>query len=188
MNRQIAQILFNIATLLKRQEGNPYRIRNYRNAARAILRAQHSLAERAMAGQELGIPNLGESLTRKITALATTGHLDFYDELCSDLPLDQQRLLKVPGIGPILAERISKELGTTNLIELLREAARRRLEQIWGIGPARAGAIVEAAFPDDSPEPPPAAGAAAAAPRKDNIVYTQSTLWDYHLTKPAKAA
>ena len=119
------------------------------------------------------------------SALAATGHLDFYDELCADLPISQQRLLKVPGIGPILAERISRDLGADDLETLLRNAARQRLEQIWGVGPVRAKAIIEVAFPEDEP-PPPAAG--AAVPRQDNIIYTQASLWDYHQNKPAKAA
>ena len=177
-NQHIAQILFNIATLLKREDGNPYRIRAYRNVARAILRLPHEVAERAIAGEALGIPQLGRSLTSKITTLAITGQLDFYDELCAHLPLSQQRLLKIPGIGPILAERISNDLGMVDLETLLRNAARTRLQQIWGIGPARADAIVAAALPaDDRPDPPPAA--AAHAPRHGKVIYTQPTLWDY---------
>ncbi len=176
-NREIAQILFNIATLLQRQDGNPYRIRHYRNAARAILRLGHQLAERALAGEPLGIPRLGASLTRKITVLAAVGTLDFYEELCANLPLNEQRLLKVPGIGPILAERISNDLGAADVATLIRDAARQRLEQIWGIGPARADAILQTFRPDDRPTPP---AAAAHAVREGKIIYTQPTLWDYH--------
>lgn len=177
-NREIAQILFNIATLLKRENGNPYRIRNYRNAARAILRLKHSLVERALAGLPLDIPRLGSSLTRKITVLAALGHLDFYEELCANLPVNEQRLLKVPGIGPILAERISKDLGAADVSTLLRDAAKQRLTQIWGVGDARADAILATLRPDDRPTPPPAA--AAHAVREGKIIYTQPTLWDYH--------
>src|SRR3712207_8834304 len=35
-NREIAHVLFNIATLLELAEGNPYRIRAYRRAARGM--------------------------------------------------------------------------------------------------------------------------------------------------------
>ena len=176
-NQQIAHILFNIATLLERQDSNPYRVRRYREVAQAILRLRHVLSERALAGQPLGIPNLGRSLERKITVLAALGQLDFYDELCASLPPDQQRLMKVPGIGPILAERISTELGGADLSDLLREAAAQRLHQIWGIGPQRTAAILHAFQPDDGPEPPPAA--AAHQVRRGKLITTQPTLWDY---------
>src|SRR5579864_9401387 len=36
-NGQIAEVLFNIATILEMQQGNPYRIEAYRNAARGIM-------------------------------------------------------------------------------------------------------------------------------------------------------
>ncbi len=176
-NREIANIMFNIATLLERQHSNPYRIRRYREVAQAILRLPHALAERALAGEPLGIPNLGSSLTRKITVLAAIGQLDFYDELCAELPPAQQRLMKVPGIGPILAERIGQELGDADLSSLLREAAARRLQQVWGVGPQRSAAILQALYPDESPEPPPAA--AAQQPPRGRIISTQPTLWDY---------
>src|SRR5919112_1067771 len=101
-NQEIASVLFNISTLLSEQQGNPYRIRAYRRAARNVLRAQHSLAERARAAEPLGIPFLGKRLTTKITQMARDGRCDFYDELCGDLPSSEQALLKVPGIGPKL--------------------------------------------------------------------------------------
>lgn len=174
-NREIAQILFNIAVLLQRADSNSYRIRRYRFVARQILRLRHSLQERALAGKPLGIPRLGASLERKITVLAALGTLDFYDELCSHLPPTEQRLLKISGIGPILAERISKELGDVDLSSLVRDAAYTRLTRVWGIGSTRAQTIVTNLYPDDPPPPPPAASA-----RKSNIIYTQPTLWDYH--------
>lgn len=174
-NRQIAQILFNIALLLQRQNANPYRVRRYRAIARTILRLKHSLSERALSGEPLGIPRLGNSLNRKITVLAALGTLDFYDELCSHLPPTEQRLLKVSGIGPILAERISKELGDVELAALVREAAFKRLTQVWGIGAARAQAILASLYPDEPP--PPVAAAKSANPK---VIFTQPTLWDYH--------
>src|ERR687893_3130737 len=109
-NREIANVLFNISTLLAEQQGNPYRIRAYRRAARNVLRAQHSLADRARTGEPLGVPFLGKRLTAKITQMARDGRCDFYDELCGDLPNAEQALLKIPGIGPKLAERVARDL------------------------------------------------------------------------------
>ena len=80
-NREIAAVLFNISELLKRDHANIYRVGAYRRAARNLLRAGHSVAERAAAGEPLDIPLLGPSLTAKIVTLATTGRLPFYEEL-----------------------------------------------------------------------------------------------------------
>ncbi len=169
-NREIAAVLFNISTLLAEHHSNPYRLRAYRRAARNILRARHSLAERAKAGVPLGIPFLGKRLTAKITQLALEGRCDFYDELCGDLPGAEQALLKVPGIGPVIARRVAKDLGAVETEDLVRQAAVVGLQKTWGIGPKRAAAIVGGID----------AGRAATEPSvvgDGNVLYVQESFW-----------
>jgi DNA polymerase/3'-5' exonuclease PolX len=170
-NREIAGVLFNISTILSEHRGNPYRIRAYRKAARNILRARHSLAERAAAGEPLGIPFLGKRLTTKITQLAKDGRSDFYDELCSDLPPAEQALLKVPGIGPKLAQRVAKDLRADD--DLLRRAATVGLQQVWGIGPKRAAAILKGL----AIETPADQSGQPTVVRDGNVLYVQERLW-----------
>jgi DNA polymerase/3'-5' exonuclease PolX len=169
-NREIAAVLFNISTILAEQKGNPYRIRAYRRAARNILRAPHSLAERALAGKPLGVPFLGKRLTAKIMQLARDGRCDFYDELCGDLPTAQQALLKVPGIGPLLAKRIATDLRADEADELMRRAAFQGLQKSWGIGPKRAAAIARS-FAEQHPESAPSIA------RDGNVLYVQESFW-----------
>jgi DNA polymerase (family 10) len=102
------------------------------------------VSARVAAGRPLGIPRLGKSLTAKISALATTGQLPFYDQLCAELPIEQQALLKVPGLGPTIAARIHRDLGTTDPASLRRAAATGRLQRVWGVGPKRTTAILDA--------------------------------------------
>jgi len=187
-NREIAAILFNICALLKAQHGNPYRMRAYRRAARNLLRAQHSVAERAKAGEPLGIPQLGPRLTKTIARLALDGRADVYDELVGELPTAQQTLLQVPGIGPLLAQRITHDLGTDESEELIRRAAVVGLQRVWGIGPKRAGAIV-AALDEHAGEE---AGESLAQPvfRDGNVLYVQESFWngERDTQKPAERA
>jgi len=171
-NREIAAILFNICTLLTTQEGNPYRIRAYRHAARNILRARHSLAERAQNKQPLGIPFLGKRLTNTITKLALEGTCDVYAELVGELPTAQQTLLHVPGIGPKLAERITRDLKADDAQGLIERAAAAGLQHVWGIGPKRAQAIVRTI--GATPEPQ----AEARFVRDGNVIYVQESFWN----------
>lgn len=144
-NREIAAVLFNISALLERQHGNPYRIRAYQRAARNLLRMRESVAARAAAGEPLGIPKLGKSLTAKIGALATDNPLPFYEELCADLPETMRLLLlKVPGMGPVIAERIQRDLGDTDAAGIRHAVAVGKLQKVWGVGPKRTAAIVDA--------------------------------------------
>ena len=143
-NREIAAVLFNISTILSSQHGNPYRIRAYRQAARNLLRAREPVAARVAAGRPLGIPRLGKSLTAKISALALKDALPFYEELCSTLPPEERALLQVPGLGPTIAARIHRDLGPTDADSLRRAAATGKLQRVWGVGPKRTAAILDA--------------------------------------------
>lgn len=171
-NREIAAVLFNICTMLADQHGNPYRIRAYRRAARNILRARHSVAERVQAGKPLGIPFLGTRLTKTITMLALDGTCDVYEELLGDLPTVEQTLMHVPGIGPKLAKRIAADLKTEEATELIERAATVGLQHVWGIGPKRARTII--------------ASLARSAPteaethyvRDRNVIYVQESFWN----------
>lgn len=145
-NREIAAVLFNISAILANQESNnPYRIRAYRRAARNLLRARQPVAERIAQGKELGIPLLGKSLIAKITELAIKDSSQFYDALCEELlPEDERTIVKIPGFGPTIARRIHNDLGTTDAASLRRAAATGKLQKVWGVGPKRTAAIIDA--------------------------------------------
>lgn len=147
-NREIAAVLFNISAILRGQDANPYRVRAYRRAARALLRIRQPISERVARGLPLGIPRLGKSLTAKITALARDGQLPFYDEVIDSLPPDQGRLVRVPGIGPAIAARIHRDLGPTDPDSLRRAAAEGRLTRVWGVGPRRQALILDTLAPE----------------------------------------
>lgn len=171
-NREIAAVLFNICAMLADQHGNPYRIRAYRRAARNILRARHSIAERARQEQPLGIPFLGARLTKSITRLALEGTCDVYEELLGDLPAAEQSLMHVPGIGPKLAHRIATDLKATETDELLERAASAGLQKIWGIGPKRARTIVSSLQQHATPD------VESPYVRDGNVIYVQESFWN----------
>ncbi len=145
-NRDIAAILFNISTILSAQNGNPYRIRAYRRAARNLLRATEQMTARIATGKPLGLPGLGKNLTEKISLLATQGELAFYEDLCAELPEAQAAVLRlhIPTLGPKLAARIQEQLGTTDPVTLRRAAVSGKLQRVPGIGPRRSAAILNA--------------------------------------------
>src|SRR6266852_641559 len=55
-NRQIAEVLSSVASLLEYQNSNPYRIQAYRNAARGVLELAEPAAEILARGEELSVP------------------------------------------------------------------------------------------------------------------------------------
>lgn len=173
-NREIAHILFNIATLLELGEGNPYRIRAYRRAARGMLRLDAEARDLLAAGRDLPLPGLGKRLRAKIGQLVEGGRLAFYEELIAEQHPAIQALMAVPGVGPKTAARLFTELHLTSPEALLFAARRGRVRELWGFAERREAALAEAAAgvvahdggPTDTPPgatqlPLPAASAAA---------------------------
>jgi DNA polymerase/3'-5' exonuclease PolX len=135
-NQQIAEVLFNIATILEMQQGNPYRIAAYRNAARGLMALPIPVAEIVRLGATLQLPGLGRRLRRKITELATTGRLSFYIDLCEEtLPEEVRQLMSVPRVGPRTALRLTSQLGIHSVADLYEAAQAHKLRGHYGFGP-----------------------------------------------------
>ncbi len=134
-NADIAAVLFNIATILEMQQGNPYRITAYKNAARVLMVLQVPVAEIIARGQPLEWPGLGKRLQRKITELVTTGRMTFYDDLCeASLPEDVRSLMAVPHIGPKTALRLANSLDIHSVADLYEAAHSHTLRKHHGFG------------------------------------------------------
>ena len=145
-NAQIAEVLFNIATLLEMQQANPYRIAAYRTAARSILVLAEPAAQIVARGEPLQAPGLGERLRRKISELITTGRMTFYDDLCEDsLPDDVRALMRVEHIGPRTALRLSGFLGIHSVEQLYQAAHTHQLRAHYGFGARSEERIADAA-------------------------------------------
>ena len=162
-NREIAHTLFNIATLLELADGNPYRIRAYRRAARGMLRLRVEARDLLAAGKDLPLPGLGKRLREKIGQLIAGGRMAFYEELIAEQHPAIQALMAVPGVGPKTAARLFTELHLTSPEALLFAARRGRVRELWGFGERRERALAEAAArvvpggaPPSAPTPGPA--------------------------------
>jgi DNA polymerase (family 10) len=144
-NAQVAEVLFNIATLLEMQQANPYRIAAYRNAARGMLALGEPAVDILARGQALAFPGLGERLRKKIGELITTGHMTFYDDLCEEsLPEDVRSLMAVRHVGPRIAMRLVGTLGITSVEQLYDAARMGRLRQHYGFGERSERRLAEA--------------------------------------------
>ena len=135
-NQKVAEVLFNIATILEMQNANPYRVTAYRNAARGVLSLDAPVTTYLARGERPPVPGLGERLTRKITELVMTGHMTFYDDLCEEsLPEDVRDLMRVPHVGPRTALRLVGELDIHSVPQLWEAAERHKLRERFGFGP-----------------------------------------------------
>lgn len=138
-NAQVADVLDRIADLLEAKDGNPFRIRAYRDAAQTVRNLEQSVAELALesGSEELEkLPNVGEGIATVIRSYIRTGRSDLLDRLRSEIA-PEDVLMQVPGIGRALAQRIVAGLDVTTLEELEQAAHDGRLREVEGFGPGR---------------------------------------------------
>ena len=166
-NARIAARLEEVASILRSQNANPFRIGAYMRAAANIRSLPQPLdeliAEQGIAGLD-EIPGIGQSLSRLIFQLVKTGRLPMLDRLRGTID-PVATLASVPGIGRKLAETIHDEFGIDSLEELEAAAYDGRLEKVRRMGPKRIAGIRESlssrlgkipkAFPALPAEQPP---------------------------------
>lgn len=136
-NKDAADVLFNVATILELAEDNPYRVRAYRRAARLLLRSRDDVRLKLSPEGELDLPGLGPRLRRKLGELLSNGSMRFYVELCADLPGDAAALMSIPGVGPKTALRLNEELGLANAADVYAAAQQGKIRQLFGFGRKR---------------------------------------------------
>ena len=140
-NREIAQRLAEVASLLEMQGANPYRVSAYRRAAATVRDLRRPAGEMLDELEEL--PGIGERLAAAIREMATTGRYPLLEHLRGEV--DAVKVLQsAPGIGRVQAERLHRELGIDSLEDLEAAAHDGRLELVMGFGSKRVATIMDA--------------------------------------------
>jgi DNA polymerase (family 10) len=87
MDREdIADVLDQIALLLELKGENIFKTRAYRNGAEIVRSNDADIVALAKENKLDGIAGLGKALQQKIHELATTGKLEFYENLRAEFP------------------------------------------------------------------------------------------------------
>jgi putative hydrolase len=144
-NAEIARRLEEVADLLEVQQANPFRVLAYRRAASRIRCLRRPLVDIWNSEGEEGlraIGGVGERLTAALRTLILTGRLPMLDRLRGETG-PAALLESVPGIGPVLAERLHGELGIDSLEDLEAAAHDGRLRSLAGIGDKKIGGIAD---------------------------------------------
>ena len=117
-NSEVAKVFQDIADLLELKGENQFKIRAYQKVVRSIEHLPVEVEQLVAKDKLKGVPGVGEAITKKITELVTTGHLDYYEKLKADFPEGISTLLDIPSVGPKTAMLLSSELGIRSADEL----------------------------------------------------------------------
>lgn len=140
---EIAGILEEMAQLLELKGENPFRIRAYRNGARALLNLDADLGQLIKNNKLTDIEGIGDHLAQKISELFLKGRLAEYEKLKRSTPKALLRLLEVPGLGPKKVQALYKKLGIRTLAELKKAAKSGKIAKLQGFGKKSEAKILE---------------------------------------------
>ncbi|HEX5492560.1 MAG TPA: DNA polymerase/3'-5' exonuclease PolX [Candidatus Udaeobacter sp.] len=131
---EIAGVLEQIATLLELKDENPFKIRAYTNAARAIETFGANVADFQDEDAVAKIPGIGKSIALKIKELAETGSLKFFEELSAEFPTGILELFSLPGLGAKKIKALHDKLGVSSIEQLQKACEEGRVAGLAGFG------------------------------------------------------
>lgn len=131
---EVRLVLESIMQLLEMKGENPFKIRAYQNAARAIENYSGNLETAVREGTLTEIPGIGAAIAEKIAILVETGRLPYYEELKAGFPAGLFELFELIGLGPKKIRALYEKLGVDS-IESLEAACRDgRAADLSGFG------------------------------------------------------
>jgi len=154
-NKEIADKLNEVAGLLDIKGENPFRIRSYREAAKAISGMSEDLAARMSGDGKLeDIPGVGESIAEKIKEMIDSGELKQLKELKREMPASLLELLKLEQLGPRRIGMLHQKLGIESVDDLKKAIEKGEIENLSGFGKKMSRAIareVDDYYENDEP-------------------------------------
>ena len=144
-NAVIAAVFEEMAELLEFRGENPFRIRAYRNGAKAIRDLDESVASiladptRNLAS----IPGIGKTLLDKTETLVATGQLPQLEKLRQEIPEIVIQMARIPGLGAKKAAKLQQELTIESLGDLRKACHEDRISKLKGFGGKTQQAILD---------------------------------------------
>jgi len=145
-NKEIAEALERISSLLEVQGASNFRVRAYTNAASTASSMKIPLTEvlesEGISGL-IALPNIGKSIASIISELLLSGRITLLDRLEGQAS-PEELFETVPGIGVKTAHRIHETLGIETLEDLELAAHDGRLKRVQGLGSRKIQGIKDA--------------------------------------------
>jgi len=152
-NREIADRLDAMASLLELAEANPYSARAYRRAADTIRESPLPVAELVRAGSARQLRGIGPGIEARLRELIETGQIAELEELERELAPDLVALGRYLGLGAKRSIELARSLGVRTAAELREAATDGRLRTVPGIGSKTEARLLEALAREGQPRP-----------------------------------
>jgi DNA polymerase (family X) len=142
-NGDLARIFHEIGDMLEVKGELRFKTVAYHRAADAIGRSPVDLVAAYRAGDAPKIAGVGAAISDKITEIATTGRMTYYDKLIAEVPPSLVELLRIPGLGPRTVRQIWLDLGVLTIDDLRKAAEEGRIRELRGLSERTEQIILE---------------------------------------------
>jgi DNA polymerase (family 10) len=142
--KAVASVLEQIAAFLELKGENPFRVRAFRAAARAVTTFPHDLEEGLADGSLAATKGVGPATLQIVGELVTTGRASMLEELREQIPPGLVEMLAISGLGVAKIRQIHDVLGIDSLPELEAAALDGRLAKLPRFGQKTAENILKA--------------------------------------------
>jgi len=135
MDRQaVRQVFEQIAASLAIKGDNPFRIRAFENAARAVADYPGDFDAAVQSGALLEVEGIGKGTLEIVRELTQSGRSGLLDELREQVPPGLVEMLRIPGLGVTKVRQIHEALHVDSLAELEEVAGDGRLAALPRFG------------------------------------------------------
>lgn len=133
-NKEVAQILYEMADLLELKNENVFKVRAYSRAAQAVETLSKPIEEVAKEGSLEEIPGVGRGIAEKIMEFLETGKIKEYDKLKKSMPMDFEALMSIEGMGPKKVRTLYDKLKIKTVKDLEAAAKAGKIRKLAGFG------------------------------------------------------
>ncbi len=131
---EIIKILKDISVFLELKDENPFKIRAYQNAARALESSDIDLNKKLEIKDLTDIKGIGSHITERIKELTSEGKLKLYEDLKKSIPSGLVEMLSIPSMGPKKIKYLYDNLGISTVGELEYACTENRLLDLPNFG------------------------------------------------------
>ncbi len=141
--KAVAQVLEQIAAFLELKGENPFRVRAFRSAAKAVAAFTGTLDDALADGTLAGSKGVGPATLAIVQELVSTGRSTLLEELRGQVPPGLVEMLQISGLGVAKIRQIHDTLGIDSLPELEAAATDGRLARLPRFGQKTAENILK---------------------------------------------
>lgn len=133
-NKEVAEILDEMGTLMELKGENPFKCRAFHNAARIISSLPEDVEDLSRSDGLQEVKGIGKGLAEKISEFLTRGTISEYEKLKKSLPSGLMNMLRIQGLGPKKVKALYERLKIRSVDELARAAEAHKLARLDGFG------------------------------------------------------